>query len=157
MVSPGTSALLKTVLIPPLSALALYILFTYLILPHYHRYRERRSYSLVPNGILPEAIAGRAEASAAATNAITSVVTALSGVILRAAGGTDYNRRRGSEEEEGSMRDFGIGDEELEEGVGMGGGIAGRTGRVLGVNGGEVRLSRELEGGFMSDSSDEDG
>lgn len=64
----------------------------------------------------------------------------------------------GEDGEEGSMRDFGIGDEELEEGVGgMGGGIAGRTGRVLGVNGGEVRLSRELEGGFMSDSSDEDG
>lgn len=45
------------------------------------------------------------------------------------------------------MQGFDIGDEELEEG------IAERTGRVLGVD--EVRLSRELEGGFMSDSSEE--
>ena len=57
--------------------------------------------------------------------------------------------RRGSE---GSMQGFGIGDEELEEGVVITGDAGGGRGREDIVQG---RLSRDLEGGFMSDSSDE--
>lgn len=142
MVSSGTSALIKTLLIPPLVALACYVLISYLVFPWYNRYRERRTYSLVPDGLLPESISSRMEAGAA-TNTVARIVQALSGAMLRAAGSQGY--RRGSE---GSLQGFGIGDEELEEGV------VGQT--VQGLQ--EVphgRLSRELEGGFMSDSSDE--
>ena len=142
MVSSGTSALLKTSLIPPLVALVIYALFTYLILPWYRRYRERRTYSLVPSGLFPEAISSRVDAGAA-TNSVARIVQSLSEAMLRASG--SMGMRRGSE---GSMQGFGIGDEELEEGV------AGQTMQGL-RDMPQGRLSRELEGGFMSDSSED--
>ena len=56
------------------------------------------------------------------------------------------------------MQEFGIGDEELEEGMGGTGGLGGlnRTDTVDRLRDmPQGRLSRELEGGFISDSSDE--
>ena len=59
----------------------------------------------------------------------------------------------------GEDEEFGVGDEELEEAVGViagGGGDAGR-GATPGDPPTARRLSRDLEGGFMDDSDEEDG
>ena len=55
------------------------------------------------------------------------------------------------ESREDSLDGFGVGDEELEEGIVVGG-VEDEGG---GVREGQGRLSRELEGGFMDDSSDD--
>ena len=53
---------------------------------------------------------------------------------------------------------FGIGEgEELEDGLGLVGGRREGAREIAGGEGdGDRRLSRELEGGFISDSSDDD-
>ena len=166
MPSASTSALLKTLLIPPLIALTFYLSTTYLLLPLWRRHRERSSYSLIPQHLLPDSLLPSSTSShhpsnqaydasgnpnTAALSRLSRLIGSVASVAHRATGG-GLGMRRGSE---GSMRGFGIGDEELEEGVGVmaaGGGGGGAGG------GGGGRLSRDLEGGFMSDSeSEEDG
>lgn len=62
----------------------------------------------------------------------------------------------------GEDEEFGVGDEELEEGVGVIAGGGGDGGAGRGATAGDPpaaarRLSRDLEGGFMDDSDEEDG
>ena len=123
-------ALLKTILLPPLLALALYLLSTYVLLPLFRRYRERASYTALPTSLtsasLPPTAAGL----------ISALVHKLSALMLRASNST---HRTGHQERENGFGD----EEELEEGLN----------RTRHGEGGEGRrLSRELERGFRDDS-----
>ena len=63
-------------------------------------------------------------------------------------------RAHSSDSNGSSMEGFGVGDEELEEGVAMAGLGGATTPAMIGREG--RRLSRDLEGGFMDDSSGEE-
>ena len=125
----------QALLLPPLFALTLYVLTTYIILPYYRHFRARSSYSLLP--------------SAQSPSNDPSLAARLFSRIQTFVGGS---KRRASSS---SL----LGDEELEEG------FANLTedvsrGRNDVVGGLETesdrRLSRDLEIGFR-DSSDEEG
>lgn len=120
--------LAQTLLLPPLFALALYLLTSYVLLPLYRTYRARHP---------------------------SSAYTLLSPITNRLSDNLRIPaflglRRRGSADSGDSL----LGDEELEEGFGLDGG--GGDGRAREERGGE-RLSLELERGFKDESeSDED-
>ncbi|KAI4118831.1 MAG: hypothetical protein LQ345_001165 [Seirophora villosa] len=121
------SSLWKTLLLPPAFALALYLLTTYVLLPLYRNYRARHPSS--------------------AYTLLTPITDRLPGNLrLPSFFGA---QRRGSAGSGDSL----LGDEELEEGFGVGGNGRDREERR------EERLSLELERGFMdeSESDEEDG
>lgn len=121
-------------LLPPIFALALYVLTTYLILPYYRRLRVRSSYSLLPSS-------QSSSNNPSITNRLFSRVQELVGL----------SKRRDSSN---SL----LGDEELEEEFDnlSGDVVRGRNDvNVDSATEDDRRLSRELEGGFR-DSSDED-
>lgn len=124
----------EALLLPPLFALALYVLTTYLILPYYRHLRARSSYSLLP--------------SAQSSSNDPSLAVRLFSRIQTFVGGS---KRRASSS---SL----LGDEELEEGFdNLTEGVSrGRNDVVGGLETeSDGRLSRDLEIGFR-DSSDEE-
>ena len=124
----------QAVLLPPLFALALYIITTYLILPYYRHLRARSSYSLLP--------------SSQSSSNNPSITTRLFSRIQTLVG---LPKRRAS------LNSL-LGDEELEEGFDdLSEDVPrGRNDIIVGSNTeGDRRLSRELERGFR-DSSDEE-
>ena len=121
-------------LLPPIFALALYVLTTYLILPYYRQLRVRSSYSLLP--------------SSQSSSNNPSLTSRLFSRIQTLVGGS---KRRASSN---SL----LGDEELEEEFDnlSGDVVRGRNDVTIdSATEDDSRLSRELEGGFR-DSSDED-
>ena len=124
----------QALLLPPIFALALYALTTYLILPYYRHLRTRSSYSLLPSS----------QSSSNNPSLTTRLFSRVQTLVGR-------SKRRDSS----SSLD---GDEELEEGFqGFSEEVVRERNDVL-VHSDterERRLSRELEGGFR-DSSDED-
>ncbi|MCJ1459185.1 hypothetical protein MMC28_009562 [Mycoblastus sanguinarius] len=122
----------KTLLFPPLFALLLYLLTSYILIPYYRRFRAHSSYTLLPSSASPSHLA---------PNLFSRVSTLLG------------RPRRNSDTSEDSL----LGDEELEEGLSESVLQDGRsgTGGVADMEDGERRLSRELERGFR-DSSDEE-
>ncbi|CAF9906541.1 MAG: hypothetical protein ALECFALPRED_002425 [Alectoria fallacina] len=124
----------KTLFLPPIFALAFYVLTTYLILPYYRHLRARSSYSLLPSP----------QSSSNNPSLTTRVFSRIQDLLGR-------SKRRAS------LNSL-LGDEELEEGFDnlSEGVIRGRTGVAIDSDTeGDTRLSRELEGGFR-DSSDEE-
>ncbi|KAL9068386.1 MAG: hypothetical protein Q9161_006223 [Pseudevernia consocians] len=124
----------KAVLLPPIFALALYVLTTYLILPYYRHLRARSSYSLLPSSQSPSN-------NPSLTTRLFSRIQTLVGRSKRRASSSSL-----------------LGDEELEEGFDnlSEGVIRGRNDVTVDSDTeGDRRLSRELEGGFR-DSSDEE-
>ena len=124
----------QTTLLPPVFALVLYGLTTYLILPYYRHLRARSSYSLLPSS------------QSSANN--PSLTTRLFSRIQTLVG---TSKRRASLS---SLLD----EEELEEGFDNLSEEAVRGRNVVAVDSdaeGDRRLSRELEAGFR-DSSDEE-
>ena len=121
-------------LLPPIFALALYVLTTYLILPYYRRLRVRSSYSLLPSS-------QSSSNNPSITNRLFSRIQELVG----------RSKRRDSSN---SL----LGDEELEEEFDSLSGdvLRGRNDVIVeSATEDDSRLSRELERGFR-DSSDED-
>lgn len=131
--SAGRSSLWKTLLLPPLFALALYLFTTYVFIPFYRRYHARNSHStftlLRP---LTDRISNNLH--------IPSFFGA---------------RRRDSTGSGDSL----LGDEELEEGFDVGGRGGRERGQEGDRGGGGERLSLELERGFKDESeeSEEEG
>lgn len=127
----------QTILIPPLSALLLYLLITYLILPYYRRLRLHSSYTLLPSSFSPPS-----SDSVSFAQGLFSRVSSLLG-------------RRGS----GSGAESLLGDEELEEDfVGLSDSMTGArhdVARTADADS-ERRLSHELERGFRDSSDEED-
>lgn len=124
----------QALLLPPLFALALYFIATYLILPYYRNLRARSSYSLLPSSQSPSN-------NPSLTSRLFSHIQTLVG----------RSKRRASSN---SL----LGDEELEEGFEDLSEDVIRGGNDVAVDSmpdGGRRLSRELEGGFR-DSSDEE-
>lgn len=124
----------KSVLLPPIFALALYALTTYLVLPYYRHLRARSSYSLLPSS----------QSSSNNPSLTTRLLSRIQALVGR-------SKRRASSN---SL----LGDEELEEGFDNLSDevIRGRDDVAVDSDTeGDTRLSRELEGGFR-DSSDED-
>lgn len=124
----------QAVLLPPIFALALYLLTTYLILPYYRRLRARSSYSLLPSSQSPS------------NN--PSLTTRLFSRIQTFVG---RSKRRAS------LNSL-LGDEELEEGLDNLSEDVDRGGYDVTIDSNtedSTRLSRELERGFR-DSSDEE-
>ncbi|KAF6241428.1 hypothetical protein HO173_000138 [Letharia columbiana] len=124
----------KSVLLPPIFALALYALTTYLVLPYYRHLRARSSYSLLPSS----------QSSSNNPSLTTRLLSRIQALVGR-------SKRRASSN---SL----LGDEELEEGFDNLSDevIRGRDDVAVDSDTeGDRRLSRELEGGFR-DSSDED-
>lgn len=122
-------------LLPPIFALALYGLTTYLILPYYRQLRVRSSYSLLP--------------SSQTSSNDPSLATRLISRIQTLVGGS---KRRDSSN---SL----LGDEELEEEFDnlSGDVVRGRNDvTVDSATEDDRRLSRELEGGFRDSSDEED-
>ena len=149
----NSHALLKTLLIPPALAIALYLLISYTLLPLWHRYRERATYTALP-AALPSSIVNTLPStlSPAATSTITKIVTKLSNMMLSATGTVGVRYRRTSE---GSLQGFDLGDEELEEGISaVDRAVVGNRGDSMR---GDRRLSRDLESGFMDDSDSDSG
>ena len=127
----------QTLLLPPIFALLLYLLTTYLILPHYRRLRARSSYALLPSSLTPSS-----PTSLSFANGLVSRVNAFIG---------RESRRRSGE----SL----MGDEELEEQFTT---LPSTMlherddmARLGEADDRETRLSRDLERGFR-DSSDEE-
>jgi len=125
---------MQTLLLPPLSALLLYILTTYLLLPYYRRLRSYSTYSVLPSS---------PDSTAFAQGLFSRINDCLGG-------------RRDSANGAGSL----LGDEELEEGFGdISNTIAEQDtiGRMAeDGRGNESRLSQELERGFRDSSDDEE-
>ena len=121
---------MKTLLVPPLLALIIYLLAIYIILPLYRHISSSRNFSAssLPS-IVPASLRNR-----------------LSGIQLRDL--VQFPRRRSLSGEESLL-----GDEELEEGL-----LESTDGRGGGGGGEECerRLSRELEVGFRDESDEED-
>ncbi|KAL6719667.1 hypothetical protein ACLMJK_001588 [Lecanora helva] len=135
----GGSGLWKTIILPPIFALLLYIATTYVLLPAYHRFRTQSNYTLLPSSLSPPS----PESIPFARGLVDRVSTLL-------------GRRRDSLNGPESL----LGDEELEEGFGeLSHSVSAqeRNARIhnLPEVGSERRLSQELERGFR-DSSDED-
>ncbi|KAL9028801.1 MAG: hypothetical protein Q9196_002884 [Gyalolechia fulgens] len=126
--SAGWSSLWKTLFLPPLCALALYLFINYVLLPLYRSYRARNLYS--PSTLLSPL-----------TDRISNNLHIPS--FFR-------SRRRGSAGSGDSL----LGDEELDEGFDVGGRGGRERGQEADRGGGGERLSLELERGFK-DESDE--
>ncbi|CAF9906037.1 hypothetical protein IMSHALPRED_004056 [Imshaugia aleurites] len=124
----------KAVLLPPIFALALYALTTYIILPYYRHLRARSTYSLLPSS----------QSSSNNPSLTTRLFSRIQTLVGR-------SKRRAS------LNSL-LGDEELEEGFDSLSEevVHGRNDVSMDSNTEDgTRLSRELEGGFR-DSSDED-
>ena len=124
----------QTVLLPPVFALALYVLTTYLILPYYRHLRARSSYSLLPSS-------QSSPNNPSLTSRLFSRIQTLVGTSKRRA----------------SLNSL-LGDEELEEGFNNLSDETNPGRNIVAVDSdteGDRRLSRELEAGFR-DSSDEE-
>ena len=133
--------ILQTILVPPLIALAIYLIIAYTILPLYRRRARYSQYIPIPLPLSSSNIGGRGFVSRARER----VLDALSPLGI----GNRW-RRRGSQSSVDSM----FGDEELEEGTGIGEiTVANRRNSDAGE---DRRLSRELEVGFRDDSDEED-
>ena len=121
-------------LLPPIFALALYVLTTYLFLPYYRHLRVRSSYSLLP--------------SSQSSSNHPSLTSRLFSRIQTLVVGSKRHSSSNSL----------LGDEELEEEFDnlAGDVVRGRNDVIVdSATEDDRRLSRELEGGFR-DSSDED-
>ena len=130
-------------LFPPLFALGVYAILSYVALPLWRRYSQQTRRQLEATHPLARYAPLGGASPADAFNEFANRVSALIG-----------RPRRTSEGAEGYL-----GDEELEEGglLHVSDGERG-FGNVNGPDeDGGRRLSRELEGGFMDDSSDEEG
>lgn len=124
----------KTLLLPPLFALALYALTTYLILPYYRHLRARSSYSLLPSS----------QSSSNNPSLTTRLFSRIQTLVGRSKRRDSSNSLLGDEELEEEF-------DNLSEGV-----TRGRNDVAVDSDTeGDRRLSRELEGGFR-DSSDEE-
>lgn len=124
----------QAVLLPPIFALALYALTTYIILPYYRHLRARSTYSLLPSS----------QSSSNNPSLTTRLFSRIQTLVGR-------SKRRAS------LNSL-LGDEELEEGFDSLSEevVHGRNDVSMDSNTEDgTRLSRELEGGFR-DSSDED-
>ena len=124
----------QTVLLPPIFALALYLLTTYLILPYYRQLRARSSYSLLPSSQSPSN-------NPSLTSRLIARIQTLVGRPKRRASTNSL-----------------LGDEELEEGFENFAEDMPRGRNEVAVQSsteGDRRLSRDLEVGFR-DSSDEE-
>ena len=132
---------LQTILVPPLIALAIYLVIVYTIIPLYRRRGRYSQYIPISLPLSSSNTGGQGFVSRARER----VLDALSPFVI----GNRW-RRRGSQASVDSM----FGDEELEEGAGIG--------EIVVVNrrnsgaGEDRRLSRELEVGFRDDSDEED-
>ncbi|MCJ1359267.1 MAG: hypothetical protein MMC33_009268 [Icmadophila ericetorum] len=124
----------KSLIIPPLVALFIFLLSAYVIAP---LYRQRARYA----NYIPISI------SLSSSGSHQSRFSRIQGRILEAFSPFRNRMRRVS-----TASDDMFGDEELEEGVGGQGEIE----RARINTDGERRLSRELEVGFMDDSDEED-
>ena len=137
---------MQTIILPPVFALLLYLLTTYLFLPLYHRLRTQSTYTLLPNSL-----------SSPSPESIPFARGLLSRLSTLLGRDDNDNDRRNSFNGAESL----LGDEELEEGFGeLSRSISaqernGRIAEAAQAGESEGRLSQELERGFR-DSSDEE-
>ncbi|RFU32241.1 hypothetical protein B7463_g4117, partial [Scytalidium lignicola] len=142
----STLSLLKTLIVPAIISLILYLLLSYLVVPVWKRYRNRYSQYIPLDRITTQTSSLRQRLQAA-----------LVGLLLPSSWRSDQNTHRFSataEEEEGVNSDFDEDDgEELYE-VDQNRREAISLDAQRRVDVGR-RLSRDLEEGFMDDSDDE--
>lgn len=145
--SGGLTVDLQVVLLPPLLALGIYVVLSYILLPLWRRFFQRdRQHSIVTYPFARYTPLG----GSSPTEAFNEFAARVSALIGRS--------RRTSAEAEGFL-----GDEELEEGnllhgTGEDRMINASNGvNTTSINQGGRRLSRDLERGFIDDSDDEDG
>ncbi|MCJ1383871.1 hypothetical protein MMC17_006985 [Xylographa soralifera] len=140
--SMAGSSVWKTIFIPPLVALAIFLVIVYILLP---LYRQRQRYAHYIPVSLPPAYSPTGQ-----QNFISRTRQRVLNAITPSGAGNRWGRR-GSQMSADSM----FGDEELEEGFGIEG-VPEERGR----RGSEVRedrrLSRDLEVGFRDDSDEDD-
>ncbi|MCJ1259199.1 hypothetical protein MMC24_007035 [Lignoscripta atroalba] len=136
------SSLWKTIFLPPLVALLIYLLSIYIILP---LYRRRVRYS----NYLPLPLSTNSSTPSNPQSLLNRTRDRILSSLSPFTSGTRWQRRGSTSS---SVEYFG--DEELEEGYPGGGDEVLRSGREAGE---ERRLSRELEVGFRDDSDEENG
>ncbi|KAI9669829.1 MAG: hypothetical protein M1817_004570 [Caeruleum heppii] len=144
----ATLDLLKTLLIPASIALALYLLFSYAILPFVRQHRHRYNQYLPLNTITSQTASFRHRLS----DAIFTLLLPPAWARARGARVTDGSHAIGGDE------DSSFDDEDGEDMVGFD--IDSRRREALErrrseMNDSERRLSRDLEEGFRDDSDDE--
>ncbi|MCJ1321029.1 hypothetical protein MMC15_006371 [Xylographa vitiligo] len=141
-VSMAGSSVWKTIFIPPLVALAIFLVIVYVLLP---LYRQRQRYAhYIPVSLPP------AYSSSGQPNFLSRTRQRVWDAITPSGAGNRWGRR-GSQASADSM----FGDEELEEGFGIEGVPEERGRRVSEVRE-DRRLSRDLEVGFRDDSDEDD-
>ncbi|MCJ1250516.1 hypothetical protein MMC30_007744 [Trapelia coarctata] len=136
------STVWKTIFIPPLVALAIYLSVVYVLLPLYRRRARYSQYIPVSIPISSSSYAPQGFISRVRQR----VLDALSPF------GSVNRWRRGSHASADSM----FGDEELEEGYGVGEIVPADRRNSDAGTGDERRLSRELEVGFRDESDEDD-
>ncbi|MCJ1433774.1 hypothetical protein MMC27_003139 [Xylographa pallens] len=136
------SSVWKTLFIPPLVALAIYLVIVYVLLP---LYRQRQRYAHYIPVSLPPAYSPSGQQSfiSRARQRVLNAITH--------SGASSRWGRRGSQTSADSM----FGDEELEEGFGIDG-VPEERGRRDSEVREDRRLSRDLEVGFRDDSDEDD-
>ncbi|OIW30028.1 hypothetical protein CONLIGDRAFT_680819 [Coniochaeta ligniaria NRRL 30616] len=139
----STFSVAKTLIIPALISLILYLVLTYLVLPLWTRYRTRYSYNPLP-------LAPSLDSLSSHTSGLRARIQSVAGRFIVPSA---WRRRTDvvSAEDEEEGLDFEDG-EELGH-VNAGRREAGRDGR--GARDDVRRLSRDLEEGFMDDSDEE--
>ncbi|MCJ1472958.1 hypothetical protein MMC13_001607 [Lambiella insularis] len=140
--SMAGSSVWKTIFVPPLLALALYLAIAYILIPLY-RQRARYAHYIPVSLHTPSSAPGPPNFLSQARERVLDALTPF--------GAGNRWRRRGSQMSADSM----FGDEELEEGFGIEGVPRDRPRRGS-VAAEDRRLSRDLEVGFRDDSDDED-
>ncbi|KAF1980784.1 hypothetical protein K402DRAFT_468019 [Aulographum hederae CBS 113979] len=164
----GFTTFLKTLLPPLLVSLFLYVVLTHAVLPFYRRYRQTRSYPLLPVGS-PLPIPTSASSTLGALR--HRVQDFFTDIVLPSRWGREYgnysrrnrvvdgSRRRGAD---GGDSESGEDLEELMDGFGNQDQIDAARREALerrrseGFGDSERRLSRDLEEGFRDSSDDDD-
>ncbi|MCJ1392369.1 hypothetical protein MMC18_005236 [Xylographa bjoerkii] len=132
----------KTIFVPPLVALAIFLVIVYVLLP---LYRQRQRYAhYIPVSLPP------AYPSSGQQSFISRTRQRVLNAIIPSGAGNRWGRR-GSQMSADSM----FGDEELEEGFGIEG-VPEERGRRNSEAREDRRLSRDLEVGFRDDSDEDD-
>ncbi|CRG88766.1 hypothetical protein PISL3812_05800 [Talaromyces islandicus] len=136
--------LVKTLVIPALISLSIYLLFGFLIIPFFRRYHQRYAQYLPLNRISAHTLTLRER-----------VADALMHFFLPSSWGL---RRRGMEDMEDNHDAISIYEEEGEHMTAMNVDAARREALETrrSTSEAQVRLSRDLEEGFMDDSDDEE-
>ena len=132
---------LQTIFVPPLIALAIYLIIVYAIVPLY-RHRARYSQYIPISLPLSSSNTGRQGFVSRARERVLDVLSPF--------GIGNRWRRRGSQASVDSV----FGDEELEDGMGIGEVVVANSRNSDAAE--DRRLSRELEVGFRDDSDEED-